>query len=71
MQEGDLISVWLSWLATHQGEFAGVPATGREVKIAGWDLIRVKDGRITEITQYCDLFTLMSQIGAVPTAAPA
>jgi steroid delta-isomerase-like uncharacterized protein len=71
VQEGDLVSVWLFWLGTHRGEFAGVPATGRQIRIAGWDLIRVRDGRITEITQYCDLFTLMSQIGALPTAAPA
>jgi steroid delta-isomerase-like uncharacterized protein len=70
VQEGDLVSVWLSWLGTHRDEFAGVPATGREIKIAGWDLIRVRDGRITEITQYCDLFMLMSQIGALPTATP-
>lgn len=71
VQEGDLVSVWLSYTATHQSEFAGVPASGRRVKFAAWDLIRVQDGKIVEITQYCDLFTIMSQIGALPTAAPA
>ncbi len=71
IQEGDQVSVWLSYHATHQAEFAGVPASGRRVKFAGWDLMRVQDGRIVEITQYCDLFTIMSQIGALPTAAPA
>lgn len=71
VQEGDLVSVWLTYTATHQSDFAGVPASGRRVKFAGWDLIRVQDGRIVEITQYCDLFTVMSQIGALPTAAPA
>jgi hypothetical protein len=29
------------------------------------------DGKIVEITQYCDLFTILNQIGALPTAAPA
>lgn len=71
VQEDDLVSVWLVYTASHQAEFAGVPASGRRVKFAGWDLIRVRDGRIVEITQYCDLFTIMSQIGALPTAAPA
>jgi len=71
VQEGDLVSVWLTYTATHQAEFAGVPASGRQVKFAGWDLIRVHGGEIVEITQYCDLFTIMSQIGALPTAAPA
>ncbi len=71
VQEGDLVSVWLLYSATHQAEFAGVPASGRRVKFAAWDLIRVQDDKIVEITQYCDLFTIMSQIGALPTAAPA
>lgn len=71
VQEDDLISVWISYTATHQADFAGVPASGRRVKFAEWDLIRVRDGKIVEITQYCDLFTIMSQIGALPTAAPA
>lgn len=71
VQEGDLVSVWISYTATHQADFAGVPASGRAVKFAAWDLIRVRDGKIVEITQYCDLFTILSQIGALPTAAPA
>ena len=56
--------------ATHQADFAGVPASGRKVRFAAWDLVRVRDGKIVEITQYCDLFAIMSQIGALPTAAP-
>jgi steroid delta-isomerase-like uncharacterized protein len=69
--EDDLVSTWVSYQGTHQGEFAGVPGSGRNVKFVAWDLIRVEDGRIVEITQYCDVFTLMNQIGALPTAAPA
>jgi steroid delta-isomerase-like uncharacterized protein len=68
--EGDLASAWVSYEGTHEGEFAGVTGSGRSVKFVAWDLIRVEDGRIAEITQYCDLFTLMNQIGALPTAAP-
>lgn len=69
--EGDLVSTWVSYQGTHHGEFAGVSGTGRPVKFAAWDLIRVKNGRIVEITQYCDVFTLMNQIGALPTTTPA
>lgn len=71
VREGDLVSSWLSWHGTHQAEFAGVPATGRAVRFAAWDLLRIEGGRIVEITQYCDLFTILNQIGALPTAAPA
>jgi predicted ester cyclase len=65
------VSTWVSYQGTHHGEFAGVGGTGRPVKFAAWDLIRVEDGRIVEITQYCDVFTLMNQIGALPTTTPA
>jgi steroid delta-isomerase-like uncharacterized protein len=71
VQEDDVVSAWLSYTATHQADFAGVPASGRRVKFAAWDLVRIREGRIVEITQYCDLFTIMSQIGALPTSAPA
>jgi steroid delta-isomerase-like uncharacterized protein len=70
VQEGDLVSAWLIYTGTHNADFAGVPASGRKVKFAEWDLLRVRDGKVVEITQYCDLFTIMSQIGALPTAAP-
>jgi steroid delta-isomerase-like uncharacterized protein len=71
VREGDVVSGWVSYEGTHQGPFAGVPGSGRTVKFAGWDLFRVEDGRIAELTSYCDVFTLMNQIGALPTAAPA
>jgi len=70
VQEDDVVSVWISYTATHQADFAGVPASGRKVRFAAWDLVRVRDGKIVEITQYCDLFAIMAQIGALPTAAP-
>jgi steroid delta-isomerase-like uncharacterized protein len=71
VQEDELVSSWITFTATHEADFAGVPASGRRVKFAEWDLFRVRDGQIVEITQFCDLFTIMSQIGALPTAAPA
>jgi predicted ester cyclase len=69
--EGDLVSTWVTYHGTHQGEFAGITGSGRPVKFAAWDLFEVRDGKIVDITQYCDVFTLMNQIGALPTATPA
>ena len=69
--EGDLVSSWVTYTGTHEGSFAGVPGSGRAIRVAAWDLLRISDGRITEITMYCDLFTLMNQIGALPTTVPA
>ncbi len=69
--ELDTVSAWLTYAGTHRQEFAGVAGSGRTVKFAAWDLLKIENGKIVEITQYCDLFTIMNQIGALPTTAPA
>lgn len=69
--EGDVVSAWVTYQGVHRGMFAGIAGTGRHVKFAAWDLFKVKHGRIVEITQFCDVFTLMNQIGALPTSTPA
>lgn len=71
IREGDRVSTWITYHGTHDGEFAGVAATGRATSIAGWDLVLVSGDKIVEMTSYCDLFTLMNQIGAMPTATPS
>ena len=51
---------------THQGEFNGVPATGKTVTISGIDIWRVRDGKIVENQQVVDNLGLLQQLGAVP-----
>lgn len=69
--EGDTVSAWVTYTGTHSAPFAGVEETGAQVRFAAWDLMRVEGEHVVELTQYCDLFTLMNQMGALPTAAPA
>ena len=71
VREGDLVSSWVTYEGTHKEEFAGVSGSGRPVKFTAWDLFRIENGKIVEITQYCDVFTILNQIGALPTTAPA
>ena len=47
-----------------------MPAAGSPVKFAAWDVFRIRDGAIVEISSACDLFTILNQIGAMPTATP-
>ena len=62
VQEGDLVSTWVTYTGTHQSDFAGVPASGRAIKCAGWDLMRLRDGKIVELTSFCDLFTILNSL---------
>lgn len=49
---------------THQGEFQGVPATGRRVEVRGVQIARFRDGKIVERWGATDLLGILEQVGA-------
>jgi steroid delta-isomerase-like uncharacterized protein len=49
---------------THQGEFLGIPATGRKVSYTGMLMVRLEDGRIAEFWAQPDLLGVLRQLGA-------
>jgi steroid delta-isomerase-like uncharacterized protein len=53
----------------HQGEFQGVPPTGRSIKLTGMAIWRIVNGRAVEEWVEWDAFGLMQQIGAIPASA--
>jgi hypothetical protein len=48
---------------THNGEFLGVPATGRPVHVWGIVIDRLEDGRIKDTRIIMDAIGLMAQLG--------
>ncbi|MGL6278596.1 MAG: ester cyclase [Gaiella sp.] len=57
---------------THQGEFMGMPPTGKAVDIQLIDIIRFgDDGRAHEHWGVSDMMTMMEQLGAIPEGPPA
>jgi len=64
--EGDKVLSRFEWTGTHRGEFLGVPATGRPVKVWGMVIDRLVDGRIKETRIIMDTLGLMMQLGAIP-----
>ena len=64
--EGDKVLSRFEWTGTHRGEFLGVPATGRPVKVWGMVVDRLVDGRIKETRIIMDALGLMMQLGAIP-----
>jgi predicted ester cyclase len=64
--EGDkVVARWKS-SATHQGEYMGIPPTGKEVEFTGISVYRIEGGKIAESWNSEDQLGLMRQIGAVP-----
>lgn len=56
---------------THNGEFPGVPASGRKINIPVCDVIEFRDGKIYAEREYIDMLALMQQLGAIPEGATA
>ena len=46
--EGDKVVTRFEWTSTHRGEFLGVAATGRSVKVWGVVIDRLQSGRIKD-----------------------
>ena len=49
--------------ATHSGEFMGIPATGKRVRIPYMDFWHVKDGRIADNPVSVDFPHVLAQLG--------
>jgi predicted ester cyclase len=47
--EHDKVASRFEWTGTHNGEFLGIPATGRPVRVWGIVIDRLQDGRIFRI----------------------
>jgi steroid delta-isomerase-like uncharacterized protein len=69
--EGDLACVRSTTTGTHEGEFMGIPPTGKKIEVLGFDLVRVRDGQAVEHWGLLDAMTMMQQLGAIPEQAPA
>ncbi|MFP8955319.1 ester cyclase [Natrialbaceae archaeon A-CW3] len=65
MLVGDDIAMW-EWTVTgtHEGEWQGIPSTGREVEFKGMSKTVISDGKIQENWAYFDSRSLMDQLGA-------
>jgi steroid delta-isomerase-like uncharacterized protein len=68
--EGDKVVTRKVFHGTHEGDFAGIPATGRKVEILVIDILRIRDGRLAEHWGVFDQMGLMQQLGVLPEPAP-
>jgi steroid delta-isomerase-like uncharacterized protein len=71
--EGDRVAKYWSFVATHQGAFAGAAPTGKRVTWSGITLYRFVGGKAAECIWRTDALGLLQQLGvvSVPTAPVA
>jgi steroid delta-isomerase-like uncharacterized protein len=66
--EGDTVVERWTAHATHRGDFMGIPATNKQVTVAGIDIYRYAGGKRVETWRQWDTLGLM-QLGRVPSPA--
>lgn len=67
LAEGDLVAARQLWRGTHDGAFAGVPATGRKIEFGSTAVLQVRDGMIAAAWDQVDLAGMMAQLGGLPS----
>ena len=66
LADGDKVVAREQWTGTHQGEFMGMPATGKQVDFSVIDIVRLAEGKLVEHWAVTDMLALMTQLGAIP-----
>lgn len=64
--DGDQVASRFRLRGTHEGEFYGIPVTGREVDIYGAEIFRFKGGKVVDYVYHEDTLGLFFQLGALP-----
>lgn len=65
--EGDKVAARATASGTHQGDFLGIPPTGKHATWSEIHIGRVVDGKFVEHWANSDQLGLLQQLGVVPT----
>jgi steroid delta-isomerase-like uncharacterized protein len=68
IEEGDKVVFRNTVTGTHQGEYMGIPPTGKSVTYNEIFIARFADGRIAETWGVVDVLSQLRQLGAIPEA---
>jgi steroid delta-isomerase-like uncharacterized protein len=67
LAEGDGVATRIVVSGRNQGEFMGMPATGKAIRVGAINLIRLNDAKIAEHWINADSLGMMQQLGAIPS----
>jgi steroid delta-isomerase-like uncharacterized protein len=61
--KGDKVVVRCTTRGTHEGEFQGIPPTGKKIEYEGIQIWKIKDGKVVEGRVQADILMMMQQLG--------
>jgi len=64
--EGDKVVNRLTFTGTHNGEYMGAPATGKQISSTAINIDRFLNGKYVEIWNESDNLGFLQQLGAIP-----
>lgn len=63
---GEMVAARSTLTGTHEGEFMGIPATGKSVRVAVMDFLRFENGLAAEHWGLTDTMAMLQQLGVAP-----
>jgi steroid delta-isomerase-like uncharacterized protein len=66
--EDDKVVTRFLWSGTHQGEFLGIPATNRAIRVWGMVIDRFEERKVKSTRILLDTSSMMQQLGVLPAA---
>jgi steroid delta-isomerase-like uncharacterized protein len=66
LADGDLVSARVIATGTHRGDFMGMSSSGSHIEVQVFDMVRIRDGQVTEHWGLMDAMSMMQQIGGMP-----
>jgi predicted ester cyclase len=70
MAEGDKVLSRFLWSGTHHGDFLGIPATRRPIRVWGMVIDPFAGEKIVSTRILMDTFGMMMQLGVIPSPGP-
>jgi steroid delta-isomerase-like uncharacterized protein len=61
--KGDRLTTRWIGRGTHEGEFMGIPATGKKIEFSGLVISHIQNGKLIEDREDADILGLMQQLG--------
>jgi len=69
--EGDTVVARYTLRGSHQGNFMGIPSTGKQINVTGIEIFHFANGKVVEEWVNGDDLGLLHQLGVIPTPGQA